>query len=206
MIKKNEFFREVSVRMCGSLEIDKALWLCFQFVSRVMPVDALIISTYDQGIRCLRNIAIADSQGARLTSEEIFLKPTSQLEIEGAKRFPRARKVNSTGDDPIICSMAERMKWQPSSVLVNRLMIEGKYIGSFIALVQGEGKYTEEHLKAWGLVNEPAAIALANHLQYREVIRVKDLLADDKNYLQSELRKGIGGTLVGADFGLRAVM
>ena len=52
-------------------------------------------------------------------------------------------------------------------------------------------------------MNEPAAIALANHQQYREVIRVKDLLADDKHYLQNELRKGIGGTLVGADYGLK---
>ena len=79
-------------------------------------------------------------------------------------------------------------------------------MGSFIALVQGEGRYTDEHLKAWGLVNEPAAIALANHQQYREVIRIKDLLADDKHYLQDELRKGIGGTLIGADYGLRTVM
>ena len=39
VIDKNEFFREVSVRMCGSLEIDKALRLCFQFVNQVMPVD-----------------------------------------------------------------------------------------------------------------------------------------------------------------------
>jgi transcriptional regulator with GAF, ATPase, and Fis domain len=58
----------------------------------------------------------------------------------------------------------------------------------------------------WALVNETAAIALANHLQYREVIRVRDLLVDDKRYLQNELRKGAGQTLVGADFGLRDVM
>lgn len=206
MIDENEFFREVSVRMCGSLEIDKALRLCFQFVSQVMPVDELTISTYDRGSRCLRNVATADSLGARLASEEIFLTLPSQLEIEDAQQFPRARKVNSTDDDPIIRCMAERLKWPPSSVLVNRLMIEGKYVGSFIAIVKGEGKYTGEHLRAWGLVNEPAAIALANHQQYREVIRIRDLLADDKRYLQSELRKGIGGTLVGADFGLRDVM
>lgn len=208
VIDKNEFFREVSVRMCGSLEIDKALWLCFQFVSRVMPLDRLIILTYDRGTRCFRSIASADAQGARLTSEEIFLKPfpSFHLQIEEPELFPKARNVNSTGDDPIIRCLAEGLRWPPSSVLVNRLMIERKYVGSFIAIVQGEGKYTDEHLGAWGLVNEPAAIALANHQQYREVIRIKDLLADDKHYLQNELRKDIGGTLVGTDYGLRQVM
>ena len=55
-------------------------------------------------------------------------------------------------------------------------------------------------------MNEPAAIALANHQLYREVIRARDRLADEKRYLQNGLRKDIGGTLVGADFGLREVM
>jgi transcriptional regulator with GAF, ATPase, and Fis domain len=206
VIDKNEFFREVSVRMCGSLEIDKALRLCFQFVSQVMPVDKLIILTYDPGTRCFRSVATADALGACLTSEEIFLKPTLHLQIEEPELFPRARNVNSTGDDPIIRCLAEGLRWPPSSVLVNRLMIEGKYVGSFIAIVKGEGKYTDEHLRAWGLVNETAAIALANHQQYQEIIRIKDLLADDKHYLQNELRKGIGGTLIGADYGLREVM
>lgn len=206
MIDENEFFREVSVRMCGSLEIDKALSLCFQFVSRVMPVDELIILTYDPEIKCLRNLATADSLGGHLILEEIFLGQALGLEIEEAERFPRARKVNSTGEDPIISRMAEHLGWPPSSVLVNRLMIEGKYVGSFLAVARGEGKFSDEHLRAWALVNEPAAIALANHQQYREVIRVRDRLADDKRYLQNELRKDIGGTLIGADFGLREVM
>ena len=206
MIDENEFFREVSVRMCGSLEIDKALRLCFQFVGQVMPVDELIITTYDPEIKCLRNLATADSLGGHLTLEEISLPPALGLEIEEAARFPRARKVNSTGEDPIISRMAEHLGWPPSSVLVNRLMIEGKYVGSFLAVAKGEGKYSDEHLRAWALVNEPAAIALANHQQYREVIRVRDRLADEKRYLQNELRKDIGGTLVGADFGLREVM
>ena len=92
MIDENEFFREVSVRMCGSLEIDKALRLCFQFVSRVMPVDELIILTYDPEIKCLRNLATADSLGGHLILEEIFLGQALGLQIEEAGRFPRAKK------------------------------------------------------------------------------------------------------------------
>lgn len=206
MIDENTFFREVSIRICGSLDIDKALVACFQYIRRVMPVDELIITIYDAEIKCIKNVAIADSRGAYLAPEEISLAPLLPQEIQDTERFPRIRKLDNAFHDPIIRRLAEHRKWPPASVLVNRLMIEGKYVGSFLAMVKGQKKYTQEDLKIWALVNEPAAIALANHLQYREVVRVKDLLADDKRYLQNELRKGIGGTLIGADFGLRDIM
>ena len=206
MIDENEFFREVSVRICGSLEIDKALLRCFQFVSRVMPVDELVVSAYDHEIACIRIVATADSLGARLASEEIPLTPASRREIENAEQFPRTRKAMSRGEDSIVSRLADHLGWPLCSVLVNRLMIEGKYVGAFIARVRGEGKYADEHVRAWALVNEPAAIALANHQEYEEVTRLKDLLADDKRYLQNELRKGLGERLVGADFGLKEVM
>ncbi len=205
MIDENRFFQEVSVRICGSLEIDKALLRCFQFVSRVLPVDELIIVAYDREIGCIKVVATADVLGAHLASEEVPLNAALQREIEKARQFSRERKTNSA-EDPIMRRLAGRLKWPPSSILVNRLMIEGKYVGAFVARVSGEERYTEEHLRAWALVNEPAAIALANHLQYQEVTRLKDLLADDKQYLQNELRKDLRERLVGADFGLREVM
>lgn len=206
MIDEHQFFREVSVRICGSLEIDKALLSCFEYVRRVMPLDELIITIYDPEIKCIKNVAMVDTRGAVLTSEEIPLTPLTPHEIQNTERFPRVRNLDNVFADPIIRRLAEYRGWPLSSALVNRLMIEGTYVGSFIAMVKGVGRYTDNDLRVWALVNEPAAIALANHLQYREVIRVKDLLTDDKAYLQNELRKGIGGTLVGADFGLKDVM
>lgn len=206
MVDEHQFFREVSIRICGSLEIDKALLACFEYIRRVMPIDELNIIIYDPEIKCIKNVAMVDAHGAGLASEEIPLTPLTPREIQNTERFPRLRKLDNVFEDPIIRRLAEYRGWPPSSALVNRLMIEGTYVGSFIAMVKGVGRYTDEDLRVWALVNEPAAIALANHLQYREVIRVKDLLADDKTYLQNELRKRIGGTLVGADFGLKDVM
>jgi len=205
VIDENKFFREVSIRMCGSLDIDKALYLCFQYISQTMPIDELIILTYNCKAKSFRSVAIADSLGGRCTADEIFLTPAAQLTIENPETLPRTRNVLSTGDDPIGNCLSEQLHWPLCSVLINRLVIEGQYIGSLIATVKGEGKYNDEHLKLWGLVNEPAAIALANHLRYQEIIRIKELLADDKHYLQNELRGG-GTTLIGADYGLQQVM
>ena len=206
MMNKNEFFREVSIRICGSLEMDKALVSCFEYVRQVLPVDELILTIHDAEFKCLKNVAVADSFGAHLSTQEIPLTPLQPQEILDTKRFSRVRKLDNAFHDPVIRRLAENRKWPPASVLVNRLMIEGRYVGSFLAMVKGEARYTDENLRMWASVNETAAIALANHLQYLEVIRVRDLLVDDKHYLQNELRKGVGQILVGADFGLRDVM
>jgi transcriptional regulator with GAF, ATPase, and Fis domain len=56
------------------------------------------------------------------------------------------------------------------------------------------------------LLNDPFAIALANCLRYRKVLELKELLADDKRYLEDELRKAVGEEIIGTDFGLKAVM
>ena len=206
-IDENQFFREVSIRICGSLEIEKALSVCFQFLREVMPIDELMLIVYDRelGITTIR--AIADVTGGRSCSEETPLPACLRREFEEVERHPRAR-IADTRDDSIVGYVARRRHWEDSSLLVNRLVVDGKYIGGLAARVVGRYRYTDEHLRLWALVNEPSAIALANSQQYREISRLKDLLADDKSYLQERLRKrsGGGGRLVGAEFGLRRVM
>ncbi len=206
MIDEYEFFREMSVRICGNLEIDKALGRCFEYVRRIMPVDELFIQSYNRETGCLSLLAVADSSGSRLISEEFFLAPALRRLIEEAEQSRRGRKANNLGVDPIIREVNKVLGRPPSSVLVNPITLEGKYVGALSARVEGEGKYTEEHVHAWELVNEPTAIALANHLKYRELNRLKNLVEDDKRYLEKELRNERGQTLVGADFGLREVM
>ncbi len=61
-------------------------------------------------------------------------------------------------------------------------------------------------LQLIGTINEPFAVALTNSLRYRELQKLRDLLADDNRYLQDELRRMVGEDVIGADFGLKSVM
>ncbi len=199
------FFREVSVRICGSLEIEKALLSCFTFLRDVMPIDELMLVVYERELGSTTIKAIANITGSRSCSEETLLPSGFRQEFEEAVKYPRTRKINAF-DDPIVASVARRRHWEDSSVLVNRLIVDGKYVGALVARTVGRDVYTDEHLHLWALVNEPCAIALANNIQYREITRLKDLLADDKSYLEKELRRRSGGKLVGEEFGLKGVM
>ena len=202
---ENDFFREVSVRICGSLEIQKALWMCFQYVRTVMPLDELQMACYDPALGTMKTLAYADENGGQISSGDAPLSLHSRKELEEPLLHPRVRKVTSL-NDPICNHVGQQRGWEISSFLVNRLIVEGQHIGTFVARAVGENRYTDEHLRLWTLINEPAAIALANYFQYREIARIKDLLADDKSYLQSELRRNFGDKVIGADFGLRQVM
>jgi transcriptional regulator with GAF, ATPase, and Fis domain len=50
------------------------------------------------------------------------------------------------------------------------------------------------------------SIAMSNALEHQEVIRFKQMLADDNKYLLDELRSVSGDEIIGADFGLNMVM
>src|SRR5512139_791391 len=76
------------------------------------------------------------------------------------------------------------------------------------ARLMKENRLYREHLEA--LVRERTEELRKAHeeleLRHQEVIRLKDMLADDNRYLFDELRSVSGDEIIGSDFGLKAVM
>lgn len=206
MIDKNEFFKQFTLRICSSLEIEKALWSCFLYIRELMPADQLVLTTYSRDLGSIRVVATASSTGGAIHADETHLPASLRNEIEDAAKFPRVRVADDVFKDPILRLIARQRHWEPSSAIVNRLLIEGKYVGALNVRALGTGRYTEEDVSLWGLVNEPAAVALSNSERYRQLQMHREMLVDDRGYLQGELRERVGVDVVGADFGLREVM
>ncbi|HOW54611.1 MAG TPA: sigma 54-interacting transcriptional regulator [Syntrophorhabdaceae bacterium] len=202
---ENEFFREMTLRICGTLDLENALWQCFLYVRNIMPADELILIIYDPAIGTVDVVATANENGGVTRMDKTHLPPELRQEIEEAYRRPRVRIAENVFDDPILGRIARNLGWDECSMMLGRLIIDGKYVGAFGVRAAGAGRYTEDHVRLWSLVNEPAAIALANSRRHHEVTDLKDLLADDNSYLRDELRKNTV-EIVGADFGLRNVM
>jgi len=205
-IDENQFYREITMRICGSLEIDKALFQCFLYIKNVMPADELIMTVYDSENQTLDVIATADFNGGSLRSEKIPIPANFRKLLEEPLKFPRVRISEDVYKDDIVGRVAETYRWAVSSIIVGRLIVEEKFVGSFIVRAEGKGKYKEEHGRLWSLINEPAAIALANSIRYFELVKLKEMLVDDSKYFQNELRKGFTEDIVGAEFGLKEVM
>ena len=41
-----DFFKEATLNICGSLEIEKAMYACFHTLKKVMPVDYMQFELY----------------------------------------------------------------------------------------------------------------------------------------------------------------
>ena len=205
-VDENQFFREITLRICGSLEIEKALWHCFLYVRGILPADELILTVYDPDAGTLDVVATADEKGGAARTDKIPMAPHLRSQLEDPVKFPRVRISEDVYQDEIVGPVAEKYGWPDSSIIVGRLIIGDKFVGSFIVRANGKGRHGEDDARLWSLINEPAAVALANSRRYLELMRLKELLADDSRYFQNELRRGFSEEIVGAEFGLKAVM
>lgn len=196
----------MTLRICGSLEIEKALWNSFVYVRDIIPADELILTVYDLDAGMLEVVASASEGGGAAASDKIPMPSHVRANLEEPLRFPRVRMLDDVYKDEIIAVVAQRYQWEDSSIIVGRLIIEEKFVGSLMVRAAGKGRYSESDAALWALINEPAAIALANSQRYGELMNLKELLADDSKYFQNELRRGFTEEIVGAEFGLKGVM
>jgi len=206
MIDGNEFFRQATLRICGSLDIEKALWDCFTYVRRFIPgeVMRLLIVQPDTGL--VKNVATATEQGGRLDDVQVNIPRKFLQEAEVMMRTPMAEIYHDLNRDERVTEEMKKIGLMTDSGLSLTLVIEGTFIGILFLGAAGIGGYREEHARLMGLLIEPWAIALSNCLRYREVHRLKEMIDDDRRFLQHELRRISGQDIIGADFGLSEVM
>lgn len=204
-IEEHDFFHQMTMLICSSLDIETALQRALDYLAKFMPVDAIFLHLYEQNFGALRTMAEVKASGSRRL--EIIIP----LGREGRDSFekpgvPNVRVVNRPEADPVIKKIAETLKLTESSFLILRCVIEGKRLGSLTLVANGRDRYTEENARLLSLVNEPFAIALSNALRYQEVLHLKDMLTDDNRYLHQELFRMSSDEIIGGAFGLKDVM
>jgi transcriptional regulator with GAF, ATPase, and Fis domain len=204
-IDDKDFFHEMTMRICSSLEMETAFQRALEYLIKFIPVDTIYLHLYDQSLGALRTISEVTSVGFRNPDRIITLTRQGRDTFE-KPGMPNVRIVNRPETDPVIKKIAESFKTLHSSTLVLRLVIEGKRLGSLTLTTAGLDKYTPEHARLLALLNEPFAVALSNALKHQEVIKLKDMLIDDNRYLRQELLHLSIDEIVGSEFGLRDVM
>lgn len=204
-VNKNDFFRQATLRICGSLDIEIALWRFLLYIQSVMPVDWIGFHLYEPGLGAMRAIAEAHaSEGKKV--DTIIPLPKEAREFIEKRVQPDVWIINRSESNPVIWSVANFFGRPDCSVLVLRLEIEGKRLGNLALSSEGSDRYSEEHARLLALLNEPFAVALSNALRYQEILKLKDMLTDDNRYLHRELYRLAGDQIIGGDFGLKDVM
>jgi len=203
-VDENEFFRRATMQICSSLDIETAMWRSIQFLKDFIPVDMMFLHLYERGLGVMRTIAMATaSQGRRLD----HLTPLSkEVRTRVEEKHPHVMILNQPELEPLTKTMIQSLGKPDCSILLLHLDVEGQRLGALSIIAEGKNRFTEEHARLVSLLNEPFAIAFSNTLKHEEVLRLKDLLADDNRYLHRELLHLSGDEIVGADFGLKGAM
>jgi transcriptional regulator with GAF, ATPase, and Fis domain len=208
-VDEKEFFREATLRICGSLEIEKALHRCLLYIRDFIPADMLVLSYLIPDIGVQRHLAEATPEGGKRSDFVTSLPPDILARVKDMIKqgnLPKLELIEHPETHPIAGLPIRSLRKENSSLIIVRLILEGQFIGGLSVLAEGRGRHTRQHADLLGLLREPFAIALSNYLRYREVLELKERLADDNRYLQDELQHISGDEIIGANFGLKGVM
>ena len=200
---RNEFIREITLRICSSLEIKESLFSAFEYLKEHVPLDALVLFIIDERLGAIRRIEHA--------SENVTLPPHLIPLPEGMVRKIAARNFSGPflvdiEKDEILGALAPMLNIEGNTHLIVPLHIKGELIGGLTLQASGEGRYGKEFLELAGCLAEPFAIALANTLAHEEVLRYQAILLDDKRFLNRELHGDAADGIIGGNTGLRNVM
>lgn len=213
-VDENVFFREATLRICSSLNIEEALRNCFEYIKHYIPIRGMYMHTYNTDLNLTRLIAVV--------RDGISEKPDRILYLPKKGRDERAAEIkadllnneevirvwNRPDTEKGLPEILEEIGLDDQTSMMNMLLklVRGDQIGSLMVFTSGLNQYTTEHVRLLKMLHKPFAIALSNALEHLEVMRLKDLLADDNRYLFEELRSASGDEIIGSDFGLKSVM
>jgi len=209
MIDRYLFFREVTVRICGSLDIREALASVFDYMREHFPLDGLFLSILDAELSALRRIAGAKTRELDVPEEII---PLSRELWHQVQTFAQKHRRVFILSDPRVMGelfsslLVPYLKIKGESDLVLPLWIGQELIGLLSMRKGGEGRYSSDHMQLLETVAEPFAIALANALAHEKILKYSDILRDDNRFLSKELFPYAGDEIVGSGSGLRNVM
>ncbi|HJV67309.1 MAG TPA: sigma 54-interacting transcriptional regulator [Geomonas sp.] len=198
---RDEFFREVTIRICGSLDIKAALRNTFDYMKLKLPLDSLSLSIRDAKLTAIRRIAYIAPENEDL-DEVVNIPKTVWKRMQAWKPVPTVIRSDT---DEYFNMLAPYISLEGNSMITLPLLLDDDWLGSLILCTRGEGRYNASYLKLLTPVANPFAIALANALSYEKLVKYRDRLIDDNQFLNKEL-SAQAGEIVGGTLGLRHVM
>jgi len=204
-VDEKEFFREATLRICGSLDVETFLWESFVYIRTVVPAESVFLTYYDRDRG--EHVALAKASGSGGSLLKLKIRVPKDLRLFVERPDIQAFAVKRADMHPTARPWISRgLLKKDASLLVVRLIVKEETVGAVIFHAQGSDVFTDQHARLLSSLREPFSIALSNGVRYQELSRLKELLAEDNRFLRDELREAVGDQVVGAGFGLRGVM
>jgi transcriptional regulator with GAF, ATPase, and Fis domain len=206
-MNENDFFRQATLLICSSLDIEKVLQRCIEHLDGFMPVTGMYSSKFEPALGLNRCLAMVTRDGI---NKKLPPTPLPKEAIQFIESSLRAGKevqiVNQPERHPVAQAVFQNLELSNLSIIVMHLTVEDETLGVLGIMAEGKGQFTETHKHLVSLLREPFSIAMSNALRHREIIKLKEMVEAENRELLNELRHISVDEIVGADFGLKRIM
>ena len=168
-------------RITSNLELRDLLRAVAANIREVIHAEGVTVSLQDAASEKFRVFAIDFPHGKGVLKEELLVRPSTAVK----KALETLRPVVShtcDGHEDIV--VAEGLRAYCAIPLVNR----GRALGILSILRTTEAPFSQEDLDFLSRASGQIAIAIENACAYHEISQLKDKLAQEKLYLEEEIR------------------
>jgi formate hydrogenlyase transcriptional activator len=177
----------LTTRITSSLDLREVLRAIAANIREVMHADAVAVSLPDKASGKSRVVAMDFPHGKGLIKEELFFTPSAAAKKAMDTLKPvviDTREPEEFVSGTTEIALAEDIKALCLIPLVNR----GRVLGILGTSRTTETPFTSEDVDFLSRTSGQIAIAIENALAYREISELKDKLAQEKLYLEEEIR------------------
>jgi formate hydrogenlyase transcriptional activator len=168
-------------RITSNLELRDLLRAVAANIREVIHAEGVTVSLQDAASEKFRVFAIDFPHGKGIIKEELLVRPSTAVK----KALETLRPVVShtcDGHEDIV--VAEGLRAYCAIPLVNR----GRALGILSILRTTEAPFSQEDIDFLSRASGQVAIAIENACAYHEISQLKDKLAQEKLYLEEEIR------------------
>ncbi len=202
-----QFFRDVTLTLCSSLDIQEALSAAFPVFRQYLPIDGVGLGYSDLDRQRMEVVAWGGAEPPWIPLGDGFEmgdRGAHYVAYDGAQA-PSPLIVNAGPEAPAgLLALFPGLRTH--SVIFLRLMLLEREVGALMVWAKGPNRFADSDAELLSLVVEPLTMAMVNARQHRELQELQEQLADDHRALAADVQRALGTEVVGADFGLRSVM
>jgi formate hydrogenlyase transcriptional activator len=187
-----ELLLSLTKTITSNLDLREVLRSISANIRQIMHGDIAAVSLHDAASGKFRLLVLDYPQGKGLVREDLLLSKSDP----GRRAFETMKPVIASSADlekagPEVqkeLALSERARSACLIPLVNR----GRALGLLTIMRTTEEPFTPDEVEFLSQVAGPIAIAIENALAYEEISQLKDKLAEEKLYLEEQIRSEMG--------------
>jgi formate hydrogenlyase transcriptional activator len=200
-----ELLLNLTSRITSSLDLREVLRAVAANIREVIEADAVTVALPDAASGKFRVFAMDFPHGKGVAREELLVTPgpSHRKAMDSLKPVVIDTRRDELGSEASHITAAEGIKTACMIPLVNH----GRALGILLVSRTTEVPFMPEDVSFLSRASGQIAIAVENALAYREVSELKEQLAQEKLYLQDEIRSEMNfAQIIGNSASLRKVL